>query len=214
MNIEKIDNIVYNHTFDIENIKRAYFLMYVSQPSVNRLEISTQDKRRLNAYIKDFKSICKLIIKQENILNYKTCKTYMNTLTLIITKMRIILHSYKIDLQVESLIKQYTYVNRFIPTFKSIPSKYFFACVCLLIIIISIPVIASNILNLRDIELVTVITLLYLALLAVASLFYYKIKYKLTQIKLLKLRGKNTYIINERFNEFFNKAISLLNSTR
>lgn len=59
MNIEHMTNIEYNYVLEIDNIKRSYFLTTTLQKMINTSNISTRDKRRLKAYNKDFKLICK-----------------------------------------------------------------------------------------------------------------------------------------------------------
>lgn len=96
MNIEHMTNIEYNYVLEIDNIKRSYFLTTTLQKMINTSNISTRDKRRLKAYNKDFKLVCKRLIKRKDILNYDIYKTSVQTLIIINAKSSYILNNYNI----------------------------------------------------------------------------------------------------------------------
>lgn len=96
MNIEHMTNIEYNYVLEIDNIKRSYFLTTTLQKMINTSNISTRDKRRLKAYNKDFKLVCRRLIKRKDILNYDIYKTSVQTLIIINAKSSYILNKYNI----------------------------------------------------------------------------------------------------------------------
>lgn len=88
MNIENIDDIVYNYIFDLNEIKRCWYLYIQSMSLIEHCsEISKADQNRIKQYHKDFKEECYKIIKR---IDTDTTEHYENrTDTLILINLHI-----------------------------------------------------------------------------------------------------------------------------
>lgn len=114
MNIENIDNIVYNYIFDIEEIKRCWYLYMQCSILIERCnEISKSDKNRIKRYHNDFKKECRKLIKR---IDTDTAEIYdyrIDTLILINLHIQKILNKnkYREIKELNKAIENYTRVN-------------------------------------------------------------------------------------------------------
>ena len=113
MNIENIDDIVYNYIFDIEEIKRCWYLYiecFTLIESCN--EISQTDKNRIKRYHNDFKKECRKLIKR---IDTNTTEVYdyrTDTLILILHIQKILnKNKYRKIKEINKAIENYSRVN-------------------------------------------------------------------------------------------------------
>lgn len=115
MNIENIDNIVYNYIFDIEEIKRCWYLYMQCSILIERCnEISKSDKNRIKRYHNDFKKECRKLIKRIDTDTAEIYDNRINTLILINSHILGILNQrkYRRKKEIKELSNQYSKVEK------------------------------------------------------------------------------------------------------
>ena len=114
MNIENIDNIVYNYIFDIEEIKRCWYLYIECFTLIESCdEISQTDKNRIKRYHNDFKNECRKLIKRIDTDTVEIYDYRIDTLILMNLHIQKILNKnkYRKIKEINKAIENYSRVN-------------------------------------------------------------------------------------------------------
>lgn len=131
--IKNIGDLEYLYIYEMDNIKRAYYSYIKCKRLLNECDILTfSEKRRLQSFHKDFKLICKKLIKRERISNIEDYLNCLRTLIIINAKARKILknnlrYKYK-KREYRKLYKlEYSYnkTNEYLPMFDSSIQTFF-----------------------------------------------------------------------------------------
>ncbi len=115
MDIQAMDRIVYNYTFEIDDIKRAVYqniMCFNKLATIN--EVSKADINRIKMYSKDFRKCCYKLIKADNISDITDYLKYINSLILINAHIQKILKNkkYKKVKAIRKLENEYNKINQ------------------------------------------------------------------------------------------------------
>lgn len=110
-----MDRIVYNYTFEINDIKRAVYqniICFNKLATIN--EVSKADINRIKMYSKDFRKCCYKLIKADNISDITDYLKYINSIILINAHIQKILKNkkYKKVKAIKKLENEYNKINQ------------------------------------------------------------------------------------------------------
>lgn len=117
MKINELDECAYEHFFEIDDLKKSYYRYTQLHQVVEKCEhIEKIDKRKINRLIKEFKSICKKLIKRDENFDIENYTLYMQSLVTINGKIQKILSArkYRKNKEILGIEKEYDKVNDYL----------------------------------------------------------------------------------------------------
>ncbi len=117
MKINELDEYAYEHFFEIDDLKKSYYKYTQLHQVVERCQhIEKIDKRKINRLIKEFKSICKKLIKRDENFDIEEYTLYMQSLVTINVKIQKILVAWKYrkNKEISDIEKEYKKVNNYL----------------------------------------------------------------------------------------------------
>ena len=117
MIINELNEYAYEHFFEIDDLKKSYYKYTQLHQVVERCQhIEKIDKRKINRLIKEFKCICKKLIKRDEDFDIEKYIFYMQSLVVINSKIQKILtaRKYRKYKEISNLEIEYNKVNNYL----------------------------------------------------------------------------------------------------
>ena len=117
MKINELNEYAYEHFFEIDDLKKSYYKYTQLHQTVEKCEhIEKVDKRKINRLIKEFKGLCKKIIKRDENFDIEEYTLYMQALVTINVKIQKILSDwrYRKNKEISDIEKEYKKVNNYL----------------------------------------------------------------------------------------------------
>lgn len=117
LKINELNEYAYEHFFEIDDLKKSYYKYTQLHQTVEKCEhIEKVDKRKINILIKEFKSLCKKIIKRDEDFDIEKYIFYMQSLVVINSKIQKILtaRKYRKHKEISNLEIEYNKVNNYL----------------------------------------------------------------------------------------------------
>jgi predicted RND superfamily exporter protein len=117
LKINELNEYAYEHFFEIDDLKKSYYKYTQLHQTVEKCEhIEKVDKRKINRLIKEFKGLCKKIIKRDENFDIEEYTLYMQALVTINVKIQKILSDwrYRKNKEISDIEKEYKKVNNYL----------------------------------------------------------------------------------------------------
>lgn len=117
LKINELNEYAYEHFFEIDDLKKSYYKYTQLHQTVEKCEhIEKIDKRKINRLIKEFKGLCKKIIKRDEDFDIEEYTLYMQALVTINVKIQKILSDwrYRKNKEISDIEKEYKKVNNYL----------------------------------------------------------------------------------------------------
>ncbi len=117
LKINELNEYAYEHFFEIDDLKKSYYKYTQLHQVVERCQhIEKIDKRKINRLIKEFKCICKKLIKRDEDFDIEKYIFYMQSLVVINSKIQKILtaRKYRKYKEISNLEIEYNKVNNYL----------------------------------------------------------------------------------------------------
>lgn len=117
LKINELNEYAYEHFFEIDDLKKSYYKYTQLHQVVERCQhIEKIDKRKINRLIKEFKCICKKLIKRDENFDIEEYTLYMQALVTINVKIQKILSDwrYRKNKEISDIEKEYKKVNNYL----------------------------------------------------------------------------------------------------
>lgn len=117
LKINELNEYAYEHFFEIDDLKKSYYKYTQLHQTVEKCEhIEKVDKRKINRLIKEFKGLCKKIIKRDEDFDIEKYIFYMQSLVVINSKIQKILtaRKYRKHKEISDIEKEYKKVNNYL----------------------------------------------------------------------------------------------------
>ena len=117
LKINELNEYAYEHFFEIDDLKKSYYKYTQLHQVVERCQhIEKIDKRKINRLIKEFKCICKKLIKRDENFDIEEYTLYMQALVTINVKIQKILSDwrYRKNKEISDIEEEYKKVNNYL----------------------------------------------------------------------------------------------------
>lgn len=117
LKINELNEYAYEHFFEIDDLKKSYYKYTQLHQTVEKCEhIEKVDKRKINRLIKEFKGLCKKLIKRDENFDIEEYTLYMQALVTINVKIQKILSDwrYRKNKEISDIEKEYKKVNNYL----------------------------------------------------------------------------------------------------
>lgn len=206
MDVQNLDETVYNYIFEIDDIKRAAFLYISRVKEIKSINFSNSGiQRRLLVLTSDFKKLCYKLIKYKNLQNDEDCFRILDSLILINTYMQKILQQAKVDTIAEkkkkrSLLKEYEktekYINAYSPLMIFVNNHSFTISLTAMAIFLLILIIVGF--QSKDLFLIIYSLFAALALYIAGLIFHKKIERLFNMDRIEKTISKHSFIKSKK----------------
>lgn len=212
LKINELNEYAYEHFFEIDDLKKSYYKYTQLHQTVEKCEhIEKVDKRKINRLIKEFKGLCKKIIKRDEDFDIEKYIFYMQSLVVINNKIQKILtaRKYRKHKEISCIDKEYDRINNYLSysnsSFEVIIKNHYTFVGILVIVVIAIGLLiffiaTENIVGtLLDLLISVILSILYFLLgKKIMHSFYIdrinRTISKNTYIKSLKMKKANKYL--------------------
>lgn len=147
LKINELNEYAYEHFFEIDDLKKSYYKYTQLHQVVERCQhIEKIDKRKINRLIKEFKCICKKLIKRDENFDIEKYIFYMQSLVVINSKIQKILtaRKYRKYKEISCIDKEYDRINNYLSYSNSFLDVFINNHTTLFIIITVIPFVFAS----------------------------------------------------------------------
>lgn len=203
MKINELDKYAYEHFFEIDDLKKSYYKYTQLHQVVEKCEhIDKVDKRKINRLIKEFKSLCKKIIKRDENYEIDEYILYMQSLVVINSKIPKILaaRKYRKYKEISGIGKEYNRINNYLSYSNSFFEVVINNHTTLAAIILTFTMSIGGLIFFVATQNI-VGTLLLVVLFILYFLFSKKIMHNFYIDRINRIISKNTYIKSSKIKE-------------